>query len=377
MAGRESSAQFHRDPLQFLDQAFPTPGDAIWLPGRQLCLAEAEASRSVLTNADGLYEEHSDFFHTRRGIFGPRSVQVAIGRASRVLLRDYLRAQRSQLPGAVRQALAPTSVWPDAGNWLVYRYLAPALVTPDSPPTLRRTLDEIVERAVLAGARQRSSRIARAVFRFRVMRELSHTITQRRARGADHPVDILGIVVGASGPHVPAAELAEIFLSFLFAVAGSVGFALGWSLYLLGTHPHSAAEPAWVVREALRLWPVAWLMARRPTRAHTIAGIAVTPRDDVLVCPYAVHRNPQYWVDPASFRPERWADTPDQQAFIPFGAGPHTCVAAALSMQLIEEILGIIRDEYRLTLLSHATNPCVSAALAPPRFTLGLAPLRS
>ncbi len=344
---QEPAIQFHRDPLLFLDQAFPAAGDAVWLPMRQLLLAEPAAARAVLTNDKGLYEDHSDFFHTRRGVFGPRSVQEQMGRSSRDLLRAYLAAQADQLPERIQQTLVPVSEWPDAGNRLIYRHLSAALVAPDSPDPLRRTLAEVVERSVLAGARQRYSRLTRAVFRFRVMRELARAVKERRARSAGQPADLLDVVVRAAGSDVAAAELAEVFLSFLFAVAGSVGFVLGWSLYLMGTHSRTDAEPAWVVREALRLWPVAWLLGRRPARPHEIAGNAVTSEDEVVVCPYAVHRNPRYWDDPHSFQPERWATAPDQKAFIPFGWGPHRCVAASLSMQLVEDILRIIEDGYQ------------------------------
>lgn len=366
--------QFHHDPLRFLDQVFPAAGESSWLPGRQLLVAEAAASREVLTNGQGLYEEHSDFFQTRRGLFGPRSIQVEISRSSRAVLRAHVRARAQELPETVRRELVPVSEWPDAGNWLIYHHLAPALIAPDRPARLRQTLEEVVARAVLAGARQRSSRWKRALFRYRVQRELSREIEERRARGIAERADVLDIVISAAGPEVPARQLVEVFLSFLFAGAGSAGFVLGWSLYLLGKHPQADAEPAWVVREALRLWPVAWLLARRPARPHEVAGVAVTPRDEVIVCPYAVHRNPKHWNDPHAFRPERWAEAHDAQAFLPFGWGPHRCIAGTLTMDLVEDILRILRDGYRWTFTFREDQPCVGAALAPPRFTLGLRP---
>ena len=372
MTGRASGLPFHQDPLGFLDQVFPAAGDAIWLPQQQLCLAAPAAARAVLSNAAGLYQEHSDFFHTRHGTFGPRAVQVEIGRAARALLRRHLVAHADELAASVRRALVPTSAWPDTGNWLVYRHLAAALLAPDTPVRLRLLLDEIVRRAVLAGARQRYSRVTRAVFRFRVEQALALAIEARRARGAGPPADLLDVVVGAAGPAVPAAELAEVFLSFVFAVAGSVGFVLGWSVYLLGTNAPTDAEPGWVVREALRLWPVAWMLGRRPATPHELAGVVVTPQDEVLVCPYLVHRHPHFWDDPTRFRPERWATVQRHQAFIPFGWGPHTCAAAGLSTQLVEDILRTIVDDYHLTLTCHDPRPCVGPALAPPRFTLGL-----
>ena len=78
MLDREMIAEFRRDPVSYLDRTFPAAGDAFWLPGRQLCVAEPAVARAVLINGDGLYEEHADFFHTRRGVFGPREAQIHI-----------------------------------------------------------------------------------------------------------------------------------------------------------------------------------------------------------------------------------------------------------------------------------------------------------
>lgn len=376
MVNREMIAEFRRDPVGYLDKTFPAAGDAFWLPGRQLCVAEPELARSILTNGDGLYEDHADFFHTRRGVFGPRPAQIRIGRSARTLLRAHLQAHAGELAKAVR-SLPRWSQWPDAGNRLIYRHLVDALISPDSPASLRRMIDAVLERAVLAGARERYTRLRRAVFRFRVERALARAVEERRARGAGRePADLLDVVVQGADPDAPAVELAEVFLSFLFSIGGSVGFVLGWSVWLLGTNPRTEAPPAWVVLEALRLWPVAWMLGRQPTRPHEVAGVEVTPRDLVVVCPYLVHRHPRYWDDPAAFRPERWAGSPDQQAFLPFGWGPHVCVAGALSMQLVEDVLEVLLDGNGLTVTPRDNRPCAGPALAPPRFTLGLQPQR-
>lgn len=375
MAQQRPDVQFHRDPLPYLDRSFRAEGDAFWLPGRQLCLAEPAESRAVLANAEGLYEDHSDFFHTRRGTFGPRTAQVRIGRASRTLLRAYTAARAHELADRVRQELVPASSWPDAGNRLVYRHLKDVLVAPARTPRLRHLLDEIVERGVLAGARQRRSLLSRAVFRFRAERELARAVKQRQRERSGQPDDLLGVVVDGAGPGAAPAVLAEVFLSFLFAAAGSVGFVLGWSVYLLGTHPPPAdtpAEPGWVVREALRLWPVAWMLGARPARTQEVAGMEVTPEDEVVVCPYLVHRHPRHWPEPESYRPERWAGVQHPQAFLPFGWGPHKCPLGPLSLELVEDVLRILLDSYRLTVTVVDPRPCVGPALAPPRFELGL-----
>ncbi len=167
-------------------------------------------------------------------------------------------------------------------------------------------------------------------------------------------------------------------MSFVLSVAGSIGFVLGWSIYLLGTHPGREVPPEWVVQEALRLWPVAWRLARRPAKDHQLSGVNVGAAHKIVACPYLVHRNPEYWSDPAEFRPERWAAAESWRnpAFIPFGYGPHQCVAADLSTQLISKMVAAITRENLLSVTSHDTRPLPAAALAPPSYCLTLRPRR-
>ncbi|MCB1034553.1 MAG: cytochrome P450 [Acidobacteria bacterium] len=365
---------FQDDPLGFLDRALPLAGDSVWLPHRQLCLTEASASRSVLANDDGLYDDHSDFFHTRRGPFGPRRLQVRIRRATLALLTRHHSAQEKSLPALVEDALAPLSDWPDAGNWLAYRFFSPVLVAPRRPRSLHRTVERIVRSSVLAGARERGSSLGRLLYRLRTQWSLLSAIEDARREGSEAPGDVLQALVQAA-PEAADDDLAEVFLSFLFAAAGSVGFVLGWSVYLAASHPDAENRPAWVVREALRLWPVAWFLARRPATLHRVAGEEVGPEDSVVVCPYAAHRSPRHWDQPERYRPERWAGPITPPAFIPFGAGPHRCIAASLSMRWTEEVLRLLLERYALKLVSSQTRPQVGPALAPPRFSLELEPL--
>jgi hypothetical protein len=366
---------FEDDPLGFLDRTLPMAKSSVWLPNRQLCLTEASASRSVLANAENLYEDHSDFFHTRRGPFGPRDRQVRIRRAALTLITRHQSAREGDLPDLIDSELAPASLWPDAGNWLAYRFFAPVLIAPHRPKTLHRTVERIVRSSVLAGARDRGLRLGRLFYRLRTQWNLLSAIEQARQESPTEPQDVLAALVHAA-PEAPDDDLAEIFLSFLFAAAGSVGFVLGWSVYLVGTHPEADHRPSWVVREALRLWPVAWFLARQPAVPHRVAGIDVTPEHSVVVCPYATHRSPRHWEEPEIFRPERWAGEVTPQAFIPFGAGPHRCIAASLSMQWTEVVLAHLLEHYDLKLKSHQTRPQVGPALAPPRFALTLDPRR-
>lgn len=345
-------------------------------PGRsgQLYVADPGIARAVLGNAGGRFREHSDFFRIRGGTFGPRSAQVEVGRAVRQLLHRHHRASAETLPELVDRHLVPTSTWPDAGNRLLFDYTRSILVGEDPSPLLLDTIRQVVERAVLAGARDRYSMLARARFRARVMRVLAAELAARRTSTGSG--DLFDALARNAPPVTPNRDLAEVYLSGLFAVVGSVGFLFGWATFLAATsgNGHGFDEPARVVREALRLWPVAWLFARRPAQAGDLGGVAVTPDDDVRVCGYLVHRDPDHWSAPDEYRPERWAGLENGgDAFIPFGWGPHACTGAAASMRIVESLIGIVGDGYRPDITVTDPRPHVAAALAPPRFTLRLA----
>lgn len=360
------------DPLTELSELRRDRG-SVFTKGRgEIYVSEPVLAKEVLANNEGLFREHSDFFRIRTGMFAPRSAQVEIGRAARVLLRRYAVDHADELPALVAK-LAPRSEWPDAGNRLVYEHFRPALIGDAPSAALRETVDQVVERAVLAGARDRWSWLARHRFRARVTRILCTELAARRARPRAEPADLLDVVAHAAAGSTPDADLAEVFLSCLFAVAGSTGFLLGWSIYLVGTT--EPAHPSWVVREALRLWPVAWQFGRTPSREHQLAEVTAKPTDEVVVCSYLVHRDPAHWSEPDEFRPGRWATGAGQEAFIPFGWGPHACTGAGVATQVAETLVGLITSAYRLGVVAPSSRPQVSAALAPPRFHLRLEPV--
>jgi cytochrome P450 len=86
-----------------------------------------------------------------------------------------------------------------------------------------------------------------------------------------------------------------------------------------------------VVNEAMRLYPPAWIVARRMLEARTVCGYELTAGSVVLLSPYAVHRDPQWWPSPEDFRPERWLDAAagsgrPRYAYFPFGGGSRQCI---------------------------------------------------
>ncbi|MEO1367209.1 MAG: cytochrome P450, partial [Acidobacteriota bacterium] len=120
---------------------------------------------------------------------------------------------------------------------------------------------------------------------------------------------------------------------------------------------------------------VAWQLARRPAREHEILGITVDPGDMVLVCPYVTQRHPAYWPDPERFLPGRWAEGRDYQAFFPFGWGPHTCAAAALTLRIVQDAVELFTRDFTFSVTPLSHRPFDSGpSLAPPPYRLDLSP---
>src|ERR1700686_4932593 len=150
--------RFHQNPFDFLDRELPSSGGMVQTGAKEFSVGDPMAARAVLLNQGKLYQEDSDFFTTRIGLFGPRDAQLHIRRESRALLRNFLDGHGGEaLISLVKVSVPGVSEWPDTGNRLVYRYLRPLLLAPDSPPKLLRLLDDIVEGAVLKRSSLRRS----------------------------------------------------------------------------------------------------------------------------------------------------------------------------------------------------------------------------
>src|SRR5689334_1207137 len=97
MANRTVAFRFEDDPLGFLDRESGSSSAALEVNPNEYFLRDAIEARAVLRNDDGRYREHSDFFHTRHGLFEPEAARLKIRRESRELVRTRLDEGRAQL----------------------------------------------------------------------------------------------------------------------------------------------------------------------------------------------------------------------------------------------------------------------------------------
>lgn len=361
---------FRRDPLVFIDAAFAGGQAAAWLPGRQLCVADAEVGRRILWNREGLFQNTTDFFGTPEGPLQPREAQIAVGGAA----REALAARLGGVDVAGAMARLPDSTqWPAAGNRLLFDLLEPLFAGPHRPEAFRALIAEV------AGTRIFRTRppwwdLRAAGLRERLMTQIRIELA-RSPQEAGGTGDLLDLLAGVA-PDNSAGQVMSVYVSLLFAMVGSVGFALGWSIWLTGRNRTFDEEASHLVLEGLRLYPVAWLLGRKPAVGHEILGHPVSPRDSVVVCPYAIHRNPAWWEEPRAFRPARWRDKRDRLAWMPFGAGPHSCVAVSLTLDLVTRMLTALLEDGDWTVRPIDDRPGFGPALRPPRFQLEARPRR-
>ena len=192
--------------------------------------------------------------------------------------------------------------------------------------------------------------------------------------------DLLTMLMEArdeSGAAMSDQQLRDEVITLLTAGHETTTLALAWTCFLIGTRPEvmerMAAETAFlngrvpvyedlmklrysrmVVEESMRLYPPVWTMSRTAVNEDEIGGYYVPPGSEILIFPYITQRHPKWWSDADTFRPERFAPENSaarpRYAYLPFGAGPRTCIGLNFAMTEILTVLALLVQRFRLTL---------------------------
>ena len=210
--------------------------------------------------------------------------------------------------------------------------------------------------------------------------------------------DLLSLLISAIDPETGAAmddaDVRDNLLTFVAAGHETTAQALTWTIYLLSLHPeierqvvveiarvtagapltHAHVEALVLTRtvlmEGLRLYPPAALVVRTAERQVRVGNETITPGTNVYVPIYAVHRHEALWQDPDRFDPRRFATATSKSrhrcAYLPFGAGPRTCIGMNFALTEAVLILATLLPAFRLRLRpGYVPKPSLRITLRP------------
>ncbi len=151
--------------------------------------------------------------------------------------------------------------------------------------------------------------------------------------------------------------------------------ALSWILKLLAEHPEAAvrlkreadenlgsggfglaqlrklAYTRQVIEEGLRLYPPAWFIDRVAIDDDEFEGVRIPAGANVAMLIYFTHRDPEYWVDPDQFQPERFSPEARKShvpfQYLPFGGGPRLCIGHQFAMMEMQVALACFLRAFR------------------------------
>ncbi|KAF9603862.1 hypothetical protein IFM89_038120 [Coptis chinensis] len=107
-----------------------------------------------------------------------------------------------------------------------------------------------------------------------------------------------------------------------------------------------------VIDETLRLGNIAPLIFRRATKDIQVGGYTIPSGWAIVVCPPAIHLNPEKYEDPLAFNPWRWEGQGSNTAsknFMPFGGGMRLCAGSEYTKLQISVVLHFLVTKYRWT----------------------------
>ena len=206
---------------------------------------------------------------------------------------------------------------------------------------------------------------------------------RERAGGGEVRDDLLGMLLAArdeeTGEGMDDQQVRDEVTNVYLAGHETTAVLLTWAWYLLSKHPGAARRvreealdvagdrppgledlpklvyTGMVIDETLRLYPSAWVLARKAVEDDEIGGYRVPAGTGLFVCPYVTHRRADLWENPEGFDPERFAagreDGRRRYAYFPFGGGPRLCIGNNFALMEATLVVASVARRYRLDLV--------------------------
>ncbi len=222
-------------------------------------------------------------------------------------------------------------------------------------------------------------------------------IVQSRRQDPTDRYDLLAMLLAAqdeeTGEGMSDRQLHNEVITLINAGHETTATTLAWTWYLLGTHPDVMARlqdeaetvlhgdsPTFeqlpqlqytrrVFDESLRLCPPGLGFAPRVAlEDDEIQGYFIPKGAIFNIAFYFTLRHPEFWENPEQFDPDRFLPEKVTQrpkfAYLPFGAGSHTCIGKNFALMESTLILSAIAQRFAIELVPNQPIEI------DPRFTL-------
>jgi cytochrome P450 len=401
-------ASFFRDPLGFVGNRFDTYGDVYFVPDdaeglfvfrhpdhvRELLSAQASKFKKQhsafdqlgLVLGEGLLTTDGDVWKRQRRLVQPGFSKTKLARYGGAMVDETLQMMRDlegekdmsrELMELTLRAVSRTLFGHDARTDVT--------VVGRSMQSLQTSLATSEVLPIWLPIPGRGS-VKSAI---RDLDEVVYGLIHRRqaelARGAEARDDLLDALLAAvdtegKGDKLTDREIRDQLMTLFLAGHETTSHALTWTLYLLSQNPGArerlieetrsvlAGRPPTiedlpklpfaeqVVKEALRLYPPAYILARKASDDAEIGGYKLVKGTEAVVWVYFTQRDPRWFEDPHAFVPERFSPERESSihpfAFVPFGAGPRACIGKAFAMLEAHLMLVTLCQRFRFELVS-------------------------
>ena len=196
----------------------------------------------------------------------------------------------------------------------------------------------------------------------------------------DHDAPAVRALISARDPETGIAlsdsEICDELSMFMFGGHDTISTMLTYALWQLGRHPELQQRVAdeatavgeqplkaedlprlnytvQVLHEALRLCPPGPSLHRMVRQDVEVDGFRIKAGTIAVVGVYAMHRDPSLWDNPLEFDPDRFGSERskdrDRWQFLPFSAGPHSCMGDHFAMLEATLALSTIMRDIEVT----------------------------
>jgi cytochrome P450 len=229
---------------------------------------------------------------------------------------------------------------------------------------------------------RRNARFKKAIAR---LDETIYRIIAQRRASKEEKGDLLSMLLLARDEADPESgmddkQVRDEAMTLFLAGHETTANALAWAWYLLARHPEAAARlhqevdavlggrtptladlpqlpyAMQVFKEAMRLYPPAYIVGRMVTEPVTIGGHPIARNTIVAVSIIGMHHRAEYFPDPERFDPDRFSaereKTIPRFAFLPFGAGPRVCIGNHFALMEGQILVATMAQRLRFELLS-------------------------